>query len=193
MKIVANENPKVSVFEDGVSIKEVITTLMQNNKSEDDAFYCVDIGDILKKHEKWKYLLPRIEPFYAIKCNTDPVILELMVNLGIGFDCASQVEIDTMLLSYGVEPNRIIFANPCKQLSHIKYAVANGVDLMAFDNEMELQKVKALAPNSRLLLRILTDDSRSLCQLGIKYGAALDQCQHLLKVAKQLDLNVVGV
>ena len=53
------------------------------------------------------------------------------------------------MLSYGVEPHRIIFANPCKQLSHIKYAVAHDVDLMAFDNEMELQKVKELAPNSR--------------------------------------------
>lgn len=27
----------------------------------------------------------------AIKCNTDPVVLELMANLGIGFDCASKV------------------------------------------------------------------------------------------------------
>ena len=29
----------------------------------------------------------------AIKSNTDPVILELLVNLGIGFDCASKVRI----------------------------------------------------------------------------------------------------
>jgi ornithine decarboxylase len=53
------------------------------------------------------------------------------------------------MLSFGVKPNHIIFANPCKQRSHMKYAVAHGVDLTTFDNEMELLKVKALAPNSR--------------------------------------------
>ncbi|XP_028412232.1 ornithine decarboxylase-like [Dendronephthya gigantea] len=192
MKILTNQNSKVYIFDDGVTTKEVINTLMQNDTCEDDAFYCVDIGDILKKHYKWKKLLPRIEPFYAIKCNTDPVVLELMVNLGIGFDCASKVEIQTML-SYGVKPHRIVFANPCKQLTHMRYAVANGINLMTFDNKVELQKIKAFAPNSRLLLRILTDDSKSLCQLGIKYGAALSQCKNLLEVAKELDLNVVGV
>lgn len=55
------------------------------------------------------------------------------------------------MLSYGVKPSQIIFANPCKQLSHMKYAVAHGVDLMTFDNEMELHKIKALAPNSRYM------------------------------------------
>jgi ornithine decarboxylase len=59
------------------------------------------------------------------------------------------VEIQTML-NYGVKPNHIVFANPCKQLSHMEYATAHGVDLMSFDNEMELQKVKEIAPNSRL-------------------------------------------
>ena len=46
---------------------------------------------------------------------------------------------------------------------------------------------------NRLLLRIRTDDSKSLCQLGIKYGAPLKQCCDLLKVANDLKLNVIGV
>ena len=58
------------------------------------------------------------------------------------------MEIQT-ILDYGVEPDRIVFANPCKQLSHMKFAVSHGVDLMTFDNEMELQKAKRFAPNAR--------------------------------------------
>ena len=53
------------------------------------------------------------------------------------------------MLNYGVKPEQIVFANPCKQLSHMEYAMTHGVDLMTFDNEMELQKVKRLAPNAR--------------------------------------------
>jgi ornithine decarboxylase len=39
----------------------------------------------------------------------------------------------------------------------------------------------------------LTDDSKSLCRLGLKYGAPLETCPGLLKLAKSLDLNVMGV
>ena len=53
------------------------------------------------------------------------------------------------MLDYGVKSSQIVFANPCKQISHIKFAVQKGVDLMTFDNEMELRKVKQFAPKSR--------------------------------------------
>jgi len=48
----------------------------------------------------------------------------------------------------GVQPNRIIFANPCKTASHIRHAAAMGVRMMTFDNELELQKVKRLFPSA---------------------------------------------
>jgi len=44
-----------------------------------------------------------------------------------------------------------------------------------------------------LYLRILTDDSASLCRLSLKFGASLDSTGDLLALAKKLELNVVGV
>lgn len=49
----------------------------------------------------------------------------------------------------GVKPERIIFANPAKPASHIKHAFATGVDVMTFDNEVELYKVKDIFPDAR--------------------------------------------
>ena len=46
-----------------------------------------------------------------------------------------QAEIKT-ILELGVAPERIVYANPCKQVSHIKYAARKGVGLMTFDNEL---------------------------------------------------------
>ena len=40
-----------------------------------------------------------------------------------------------------VRPSRIIYANPCKQSSHIKFAAKHNVSMMTFDNEAELHKV----------------------------------------------------
>lgn len=34
-------------------------------QDSDDAFYIVDLADILLKHKKWVSLLPRVEPFYG--------------------------------------------------------------------------------------------------------------------------------
>lgn len=64
---------------------------------------------------------------------------------------------------------------------------------MTFDNTDELYKIKKLFPDAELFLRISTDDSASLCRLSLKFGAAMDTTDELLTLAKQLDLNVVGV
>lgn len=55
----------------------------------------------------------------AVKCNDDPVLLSVLAHLGTGFDCASKGEL-SCILNLGVAPKDIIFANPCKQTSHIK-------------------------------------------------------------------------
>ena len=54
-----------------------------------------------------------------MKCNNDPLLLQLFAALGGGFDCASKNEIAT-ILDLGVDPSRIIYAHTCKQISHIE-------------------------------------------------------------------------
>lgn len=128
-----------------------------------------DLGDVLKKHVRWLRALPRIAPFYAVKCNDSPSVLRTLASLGTGFDCASKVrrlrlrrraaapdatavplqtEIQ-LVQGLGVEPGRIIYANPCKQVSQIKYAAAHGVRMMTFDSEVELMKVARCHDNAK--------------------------------------------
>ena len=128
----------------------------------------------------------------AVKCNPDPEVLRLLAGLGTGFDCASKQEIE-QVLKIGVDPSRIIYAQPCKTKSYVRYAAQQGVTQMTFDNADELYKIKDLFPDAELFLRILTDDSSSLCRLSLKFGASLDSAEELLQLARQLDLNVVGV
>jgi diaminopimelate decarboxylase len=92
-----------------------------------------------------------------------------------------------------VSASRIIYANPTKMKGHISYAKSSGVDLMTFDNTDELRKIAECFPEARLVLRIITDDSNSVCRFSTKFGAPLDQVDSILSVAKQLNLNVVGV
>ncbi|KAK9321867.1 pyridoxal-dependent decarboxylase [Lipomyces orientalis] len=158
----------------------------------EDPFFVADIGEVYRQHVRWKLNLPRVEPFYAVKCNPDLTVLKLLARLGTGFDCASKKEID-LITSLGVAPSRIIYAHPCKAASFIRYASQRDVRKMTFDNAEELYKIKRYFPDAELFLRIVTDDSESLCQFSMKYGASLKITGDLLQLAKDLELNVVGV
>lgn len=115
-----------------------------------------------------------------------------LANMGVGFDCASPAEMG-MVLEQGVCPSSIIYANPCKARNAIRYARKHGISTMTFDNEAELHKVKAEFPEARLVLRILADDETAICRLGLKFGASVEESFSLLEVAKDLQLDVVGI
>lgn len=162
-------------------------------KGFEDALCVGDIGDVINKFNKWKELMPRVEPFYAMKCNSDNVVLKTLADMGAGFDCASKGEI-SQVMKLGVSASRIIYANPCKQKSFIKYAAKRGVDMMTFDNEAELVKVKEIFPHAKLVLRILPiAQVKVQCQLGNKFGCHPSNVQKLLHKAKELGVNVMGV
>ena len=54
-----------------------------------------------------------------------------------------------LVLGLGVSPERIIYANPNKQISHLKFAASKGVSLMTFDGEEELRKIKEHFPQAK--------------------------------------------
>lgn len=106
-----------------------------------------------------------------------------MAALGTNFDCASQAEIES-ILSLGVSPDRIIFANPCKAESHIKYAASVGVNLTTFDSIDELKKMQKCHPKCDLIIRIKApDDSGARYPLDSKFGALHEEVETLLQAA----------
>ncbi|XP_073481489.1 ornithine decarboxylase 1-like [Aquarana catesbeiana] len=183
-----------SFLEEGFTAQDILEQKINESSLSDDkdAFYVADLGDIVKKHIRWLKALPRVTPFYAVKCNDSKAIVTTIANLGAGFDCASKAEIQ-FVQNIGVQPERIIYANPCKQISEIKYAASCGVEKMTFDSEGELIKVAKNHPNAKLVLRIATDDSKAMCQLSVKFGATLKTSRLLLERAKELNIDVIGV
>lgn len=159
---------------------------------DENSFFVCDIGEVERLHKNWYKELPRVQPFYAVKCNPDAKVLRKLADLGVNFDCASKSEIEKVL-QMGVSPDRIIYANPCKASSFIRYAAGAKVLKSTFDNAEELHKIKKYHPDSQLFLRIATDDSTAQCRLSTKYGCEMEKVDSLLQCVKDLDLNLVGV
>ncbi|CAI7837420.1 unnamed protein product [Closterium sp. NIES-53] len=162
----------------------------------DSAFYVMDAGVALQLHATWTQLMPRVQPFYAVKCNPDPALLSLLASVGAGFDVASKAEMEMVAASCGgslPDPSRIIYANPCKLPAHIRFAAAAGVNMTTFDSVTELQKLRRWNPSAQAVLRVRVDDPGARCPMGVKYGAEAEECPELLAAAQELGVEVVGV
>jgi ornithine decarboxylase len=110
----------------------------------------------------------------------------------VGFDVASKVEISTVR-ELEVDPDKMIFANPVKEINHITFAEGEGIKKMTFDNVDELKKISVFHPNAELVLRILVDDSKSRMPFGTKFGCPTANLPEVFDLAKTLGLNIIGV
>lgn len=63
MKI-TNLDERINVLDSESDVMTVIKNIAWNGLQE-EAFYVLDIGDIVRKHQIWKEKLPRVEPFYG--------------------------------------------------------------------------------------------------------------------------------
>ncbi|KIV98545.1 uncharacterized protein PV09_09652 [Verruconis gallopava] len=180
------------VLED--TIKERIALIEGSPQilGSDDSFFIADLAEVQRLYATWKAHLPYVKPHYAVKCNPDPMLLRCLIQLGIGFDCASIEEMQTVL-NLCVAPNNIIFANPCKSSSALVFASNSGIRMTTFDNLDDLDAVKTYMPHAQLILRIFANDDSALSALGDKFGAHMESTPVLLERAKELDLAIVGV
>ncbi|NXL37962.1 AZIN2 inhibitor, partial [Glaucidium brasilianum] len=181
------------MVEEGFTTRDLLETLLMElcPASEQQAFFLADLGDIVKKHLRFLKALPRVKPYFPVKCNGSEGVIRLLAELGAGFACTNKAEI-TRVQSIGVPADKIFYSSPCKQVAHIKYAASHGVQLMTFDNEVELSKVARSHPHARMLLGITADSSPAPC-LSMMFGTTLESCRHLLEAAKEQAVEVVGV
>lgn len=161
-----------------------------------DSYYTLDLSVLQETYNEWTETLPSVKPFYAVKCNPEPRIIHELARLGSNFDCASPAEIQ-LVLDAGVEPDRILYANPCKRVQDIAFAKDQKIMRTTFDSVCELKKIARVFDGSikrpELILRIRADDPSARCNLGVKYGAEERDWDVLLFTARVLGLDVIGV
>jgi ornithine decarboxylase len=172
---------------------DIIETILENHIHY-SSFYIVDLGEIIRRYQMWTKLLPRVHPFYAVKCNPNAVICKLLAMLGCGFDVASKNEIN--IVKNDAEYGTVIYAHPYKDCASLQYARTVDIDISVFDSIYELDKIKLFHPKCQLLLRIKVDDTHSACRFNTKFGADTDDMSNIediLNYARISRLNIIGV
>jgi len=162
------------------------------DRGQKDAFFIYNPESIVERVRLWRELLPEVELFYAVKSNSDEIIVQKMLSLGCKFDCASKAEIEKVL-QLGGSPSDIIFANPVKKNEHIQYAKEKGVNIMTFDCSEEAIKMKSENADAEALLRIAVEATDAPCPMTQKFGASQAMYESILDTCVKIGLRVRGV
>lgn len=155
-------------------------------------FVVTDLSKVEENTTNFKKFLPKIKPYYALKANSDPRIIQRLDKLIAGYDISSLGELN-LLMKQGINASRALYSNPVKPPSHIKGAYEKGVRHFAFDSVIEIDKLAKYAPGSNVYLRLKVSDYGSKFPLSKKFGVnqihAVDYCT----LAKDAGLNVKGI
>ena len=163
--------------------------------------FVVDHEVLRNNFKEFREKLPDVQPYFAVKANSNPEIIKTMFNLGSSFDVASIYEFKLVYKNIETWPDKerqdfiwdkIIYANtikPFKVLTKLNpYKI-----LVTFDNIEELKKIKQRAPDVGLILRIRVPNTGSMVELSSKFGAHPGEAVDLIAEAIGMGLDVEGI
>lgn len=162
------------------------------NSDEETPYLLMDKAKVKQKVRSIGNKIRNSKIFYAVKANPDIEILKLVSNLGIGFEIASEGELN-ILASIGVGPERMITSNPIKSFRFLRMAADYGVTYYAFDSKDEVLKLRDYAPGCSVYVRLSVPNEGSEWPLSKKFAVELDEAEELLLYAKKKGLKPVGL
>jgi len=134
----------------------------------------------------------KVSLFYAVKANPISEVIEIIKNIGGGFEVSSADEL-RLVMNFNVPLNKIFYSTPVKKRSEISYFYKEGINLFVFDNDTEIEKIAQCAPKSQVMLRIQTKNKNSLIDLSLKFGAEPKDALYLLEKARNMGLYPRGI
>lgn len=163
--------------------------------------FVIDHEKIRQNYREFKEHLPKVQPYYAVKANSNPQIVKTLYDIGASFDVASMPEF--MLVHENIKDlpdkerqdfiwDKIIYANTIKPIETLE-ALDQYKPLVTYDNSEELKKIKKHAPNAGLVLRIRVPNTGSMVELSSKFGASPGEAVDLIEEAFNMDLVVEGL
>jgi ornithine decarboxylase len=152
-------------------------------------FVVVDLDVVAARYEELVDALPAVALHYAVKANSAPEILHLLVDLGCRFDVASPAEIEACLAA-GAAPEELSYGNTIKRRDDIAFAHRLGIRHFAVDCVDEVEKVAAAAPGSVVSCRILCSGEGAAWPLSRKFGCTPADAPGILRRAAALGLGV---
>jgi ornithine decarboxylase len=148
---------------------------------------------LVHQHRIWTTHLPQIQPYYAVKSNPDPTLLEwIRAQRTIRVDCASPAEMD-LCVRAGFEVDDILYANTMKSGEDLQAAADRGIRMTTTDSVEGVEQIATTSWRPRVIVRIAVDDSGSRSPFSLKFGATEDEWLPVMRAIRKYNLPFGGV
>ena len=170
-------------------------------KQHGTPLFVVDHAQLRKNLAEFKRWLPRVQPYYAVKANSDPAIVRTLYRAGASFDVASWPEFELVHENIKDLPakerqdfiwDKIIYANPIKANETLR-KLDPYKPLVTYDNFEEIGKIAKHAPQAGLVLRLKVPNTGAMVELSSKFGCDPGQAVSLIEAAHARGLTVEGL
>jgi ornithine decarboxylase len=177
------------------------TRLKQLARQHGTPLFIIDHDALRKAYREFRQHMPRVQVYYAVKANPDPMIVRTLFQEGASFDVASMPEFMIVYENIKHLPakqrqdwiwDKIIYANPTKPTDTLE-ELNRYKPLVTFDNLEEIHKIKRHAPNAGLVLRLKVPNTGAMVELSSKFGALPGEAVDLILEADRVGLTVEGL
>jgi ornithine decarboxylase len=163
--------------------------------------FVIDHDEIRRNYATFRKHLPRVQAYYAVKANPDPLIVRTLFDIGASFDVASMSEF--RLVGENIKEltpeerrrwiwDKIVYANPIKAIETL-VELDPYAPLVTYDNAEEIRKIRTYAPHAGLALRLKVANTGAVVELSSKFGAEPTEAVDLILQAERAGLTVEGL
>jgi diaminopimelate decarboxylase len=140
---------------------------------------------------------------YAVKANSNIAILNLMSQLGAGFDIVSGGEL-ARVIKAGGDPSKVIYSGVAKSEAEITFALNSGIKCFNIESEAELERINKIAitlsKKAPISIRVNPDvdaGTHPYISTGLKknkFGVSVDKALNLyLKAQGMSGISIDGI
>ncbi|MGL6223114.1 MAG: type III PLP-dependent enzyme, partial [Steroidobacteraceae bacterium] len=151
----------------------------------------LDCAVVRRQYRALQAALPGVQLFYALKPLPHPAVVAELRDIGGCFDVATTGEIK-LIKAAGVAADRCIHTHPIKTDADIRAALRFGIRTFVADNPDELRKFVPHRKRAEVLLRLSFRDPTAVVDLSRKFGCEPAAVPPLLRLARELGVNVRG-
>lgn len=156
-----------------------------------------EFDDALSKHNAGHSVC------YAVKACSNIAVLQVLAQLGSGFDVVSVGELERVLVAGG-DASKVVFSGVGKTQTEIRTALVAGIHCFNVEVSGEIDLINTIAKSlgkiANISIRVNPDvDARTHAYIttGVadtKFGIAIAQAYHEYKYAQQFDaINIIGI